>query len=70
MMTKHIVSLIRECGTVKTVIVNAMDCKDAELIVSRKYTTCEVIRVTQDESEINYFNKVKAMRKNYSDKEE
>ena len=62
MTNEYIVSLIREHGTVKTVIVDAMDCKDAELIVSNKYPGCEVIRVATEQAEIDYINKVRDMR--------
>ena len=63
-MNEYVVSLITISGNRKTIVVDAVDCKDAEAIVSAKYPSHEITRITQQSLEIDYFNTVKAMKKN------
>ena len=63
-MNEYIVSLVTTSGNVKTKVVEAVDCKDAEAVVSAKYPSYEIIRITRQSLEIDYFNTVKAMKKN------
>ena len=64
MMNEYVVSLITSSGNLKTIVVEAIDCKDAESVASAKYPSYEVTRITQQSLQIDYFNTVKAMRKN------
>tara|TARA_R110000824_G_scaffold6161_3_gene28301 strand:- start:2544 stop:2741 length:198 start_codon:yes stop_codon:yes gene_type:complete len=60
---EYVVSLVNEYGNQKTIILEAMDCKDAELVASKKYPTYEITRITQQALEVTYFNTVKSMKK-------
>jgi len=66
MMIEYVVSLINEYGNQKTIILEAVDCKDAELVASKKYPTYEVTRITQQGLQVTYFNTVKSMKKGKS----
>ena len=62
-MNEYVVSLVTSNGNLKTVVVEASDCKDAEAIVSEQYPSYEITRITKQTLEVNYFNTVKDMRK-------
>ena len=64
MTTKYVVSLISEYGNQKTVAIDANNCEEARIAISNKYPSHEIVRITQQKLEVDYFNAVKSMKKN------
>ena len=63
-MTKeYLVSLLTGNGRTKNIIVEAVDCKQANELASQRYPSYEVNRVTCDKKDLGYFSTVKKMRK-------
>jgi len=63
MVKKFLVSLLTTTGSVKNVIIEADDHNKAKDVASTKYPAYEIIRITSNDRDINYFSTVKKMRK-------
>tara|TARA_Y100000310_G_scaffold311091_1_gene357056 strand:+ start:823 stop:996 length:174 start_codon:yes stop_codon:yes gene_type:complete len=55
-MTKH-------GGGTKSVIVKAKSCKEAEKIVAEKYPKLEILRVSSNQQDVDYFKAMKLAKK-------
>ena len=63
-MTKeYLISLLTTNGTTKNIVVEAVDCKQANELASRRYPSYEIVRATCDEKDLRYFSTIKKMRK-------
>jgi len=60
---RYIVSVIKPDGKSKSVSVEAGSCKNAIDLVKEKYPDSEVDRATSSQTDIDYFDGMKKMRK-------
>jgi len=59
---KYVISLLRN-GRTKTVTVEAATNKRAEAIVKKKYPDDEIVRISSQQHEVDYFNLMKEGKK-------
>tara|TARA_R100001244_G_scaffold35380_4_gene32506 strand:- start:8975 stop:9166 length:192 start_codon:yes stop_codon:yes gene_type:complete len=59
---KYLISLFRN-GRTKTLTVEAASSKRAEAIVKKKYPHNEIIRISSEQHEIDYFNLMKERKR-------
>jgi len=59
---KYLVSIFRS-GRTKTLAVDSKSLKSAEAIVKKKYPHDEIIRISSEQHEIDYFNLMKERKR-------
>ncbi len=60
---EHLVSMTKHGGGTKSVIVKAKSCKEAEKIVAEKYPKLEILRVSSNQQDVDYFKAMKLAKK-------
>lgn len=60
---KFLVHLTGERGRSKSVIIDALDTKEAEKVAIKEFPSLEVGRITSDSGSISYFEGMKAIKK-------
>ena len=62
-MRKYIVNMVNRRGENKIKYVEGADIKDAQTKAESQYSDWEVVRITPDSSQLDYYSLVKDMRK-------
>ena len=60
---KFLVHLSAEKGRAKSVLVDALDIRQAEEIATKEFPSCKVGRITSDTGSIGYFEGMKEIKK-------
>lgn len=60
---KYVVNLVSKRGTNKVKYVEGTDIKDAQQKAESEYPDWEVLRITPDQNQLDYYSLVKDLRK-------
>lgn len=60
---EYLVSMTKHGGGAKSVIVKAESLKEAERIVTEEYPKLEILRVSSNQQDIDYFRAMKLAKK-------
>jgi len=61
---KYVVNLVNKRGANKVKYVEAKDIKSAQASAENQYPDWEVVRITPDEQQVDYYSLIKQLRKN------